>query len=235
MSNIKSSFLSGFVLKSNVLRIAWVLAGPVSFGIVMASCGSQSDSSTGAAKKIGSAEVVLLNAGSLQFVDSGIFGSGSIAFKNPVGEVKAKKNYALEFLLDDKASVKLVTHSNEKLENGFEFAFTRAGKTLQVVTTAEGKSVDISGAGTLSSIDATQKIKVFVDVHNDETPAHVLIWNQATQDPTEENAAYNSESAEGAGDSFNSPGNGAATFWGLVLSNANVTSAQIIAPKFVEK
>lgn len=85
----------------------------------------------------------------------------------------------------------------------------------------------ISEGKVLEGVDAAGAITIGVDVHNDESPAHVLVWSGS--DFAEDAAAFNSE-GDGA-----APGQGSATFWGLKLAKANVTAATIGDAKFSEE
>ena len=63
----------------------------------------------------------------------------------------------------------------------------------------------------------SQQIALNFDVHNDETPAHVLVWkNSDTTDlliDTEEGTA--------------AAGNGQDNLWGLILNAAKITRAEV--------
>jgi hypothetical protein len=167
----------------------------------------------------------VVDGGDLERSESSIKGSGSVVYASPLGAITSKDNYALNFTLEDGGSLELVTHSNSSLANGVSVLFSRSGNALSAILKAKGTE---SAATELSGIDAADTVAVSVDVHNDETPAHILLWSSAAGSFGEEDALLNSEGGE------ETPGNGTGTAWGLVLKKASVTSAVIADPKFVE-
>lgn len=166
----------------------------------------------------------VVDAGDLQRTESSIQGTGSVVYGSPLGSITSKDDYALNFSLDDGGSLELVTHGNSSLANGVSVVFSRSAHALSAILKAKGVT---SAATELSGIDAAQSIAVAVDVHNDETPAHILLWS-AGGSFGEGDALLNSEDGEAA------PGNGTGTAWGLLLNKAKVTSAVAADPKFVE-
>lgn len=174
--------------------------------------------------KLGPAPYLVVNAGDLERTEFLLKGSGSVAFKDPIGEISSKKDYALSFSLDDGGSLALVAHGDEKLQNGVEVTLSRAGSALSATLSAGGKK---AVPKVLKDVDATTAMTVNIDVHNDESPSHILLWSGS--DFAEEKALLNSE------EDGPTPGQGSATFWGLVLTKANVTSATITEPKFLKE
>lgn len=83
-----------------------------------------------------------------------------------------------------------------------------------------------NGTESFGAIDASGPIRLQFDVHNNETPAHVLAWNRDLGDSfTDATAVFNSEEND------NSPGIGSGTRWGVRLSGATVTRAELGAVK----
>ena len=79
-----------------------------------------------------------------------------------------------------------------------------------------GASTDVSTS--FSGRSATA-LSYRVEVHNDETPAHILVWPGDATSFTEDTALLNSE------DISSSHGNGAGSFWSIKLENSSVTSS----------
>lgn len=194
----------------------------LTLAVAFAAC--DSDNPTGTAYQLNGVEYGIVDAGSLQHNSTSLSGSGSLVFISPLAGITSKNSYALQFTLAEGGSLTLVANANNQIGNGLNIVFTRSGTTVTGVTQAGGAS---GTSFTLAGVDASSTIQLQVDIHNDETPAHVLAWNGS--DFTEEAAIYNSEDAGLA-----APGNGSGTYWGLILSNANVTGASVGTAKFVE-
>ncbi|MDQ3234972.1 MAG: hypothetical protein M3Q07_24455 [Pseudobdellovibrionaceae bacterium] len=167
----------------------------------------------------------VVQAGDLQRTETSVSGTGSIVFNSPLGSIPSKDNYALNLSVDDGGTLELVTHSDSSLANGVSVLLKRTGSSLTASLKAKGQE---STAKELSGVNAAEDISLAIDVHNDETPAHILVWSAAGGDFGEDNALLNSEEDE------TSPGNGSGTSWGLILTKANVSSALLEDPKFVE-
>lgn len=165
-----------------------------------------------------------ITTGTLQHRESSIEGSGSLIIITPLASISSKESYTLQFTLKDGGSLTLVTHSNNLLSSGLTMTFSRSGSALSGLTQA---GITLSTPFLLAGIDASGTIQLQIDVHNDESPAHILVWSGSNF--IEEAALYNSEDP-----GLNAAGNGAGTYWGLVLSNAKVTEASVGTPKFTE-
>lgn len=168
----------------------------------------------------------VVEAGTLERTDTLIKGSGAIVFAAPLAAVESQDNFALDFSLADGGSLSLVTHADSALDKGIAVQFDREGSELTVSLKADGAG---TGDNVLSGMDASAALSVAVDVHNNETPAHVLIWNAASGSFGEDNAIYNSEADTDA------PGNGKASLWGLVFRNAELSRVSLDAAKFSEE
>ncbi|MCA2961687.1 MAG: hypothetical protein IOD12_15670 [Silvanigrellales bacterium] len=212
------------------LSTALILLMASSSAAFLTSCGGDDDSSseTPSSKegKVGAVDFLLLSDSGLAFSGTTLAGSGSAIAKNPLGEVKDDTNLAVTFTVEEGGSVSMRAFASKTLEDGVALTLSRKGTKLSAALSAGGKSVDISK--TFAALDASKEVSVLVDVHNGETPAHVLAWKGGTASPSEQNALFNSEKA-GDGESA---GNGKGTFWGLVLSKAVVTSAAVSDAKF---
>jgi hypothetical protein len=178
-------------------------------------------------KKLGSLGYVELPNSSLKTnVDGSVEGSGLIAFTQPLSELRSKQHIKVSFELQDGGSLTLNSNANTKLEEAVAIKFTREGEALRVLFIAEGNQTEISEK--FSGIDARTILNFEIDVHNNETPAHILIWAPGS-DYSEESALVNSE------DGYEVPGNGKGTFWGFTLEQGKVLSVGLEAAKFSEE
>jgi hypothetical protein len=203
---MRSTWLTGFLLLSSLLG-----------------CGKDDGGGSNADGKLGAANYVVLESGDLQRGSDKLSGSGAVAFKEPVGEIGAKKSYTLTFSLQDGGSLVLLAQGAKSLENSVELKFSRAAGELKATLSAAGKNAEPK---LLAGVDAaSDSVTLTIDIHNDESPAHVLVWSG--NDFAEEKALLNSEE--------DTPGQGSGTFWGLRLVKATVTSALIGDPKYVEE
>ena len=168
----------------------------------------------------------VLEAEGLERNETQLQGSGALVFASPLNAIQSQDNFALEFTLGEGGSLALVTHADSGLSDGLTVQFERAGTELISRLTADGSG---TGDNVLSGVDASGPISLAVDVHNNETPTHVLIWNAVKGTYAEDEALYNSE------DDADAPGVGKGTLWGLVLRNAVVTKVTRGEPKFTEE
>ena len=187
--------------------------------------GETSGSGAGTAEgQLGSTSYVVVDAGDLQRSATQIKGAGSIAFKDPIGAIRARKSYTVSFALEDAGSLKLAVNADEQLTNGVGVLLSRSGSALSATLSFGGAS---AVAKTLAGVDASSSINLTIDIHNDESPAHILIWSGS--DFASAKALLDSE-RDGA-----TPGQGRGNYWGLVLNKGTVTSSVLAAPKFTEQ
>ncbi len=193
--------------------------------VLLAGCGGKSDNKE--LNSLSGAEYVVVDAGDLVFGSDSISGSGSVVFNSPLSEIGSKNSYRLTITLQDGGSATLVTNSTNSLQGGVGVNFTRSADTLDVSISAGGGTTSVSSK--FVGVKASLPLTFQVDVHNDESPAHLLFWDGDIANFTEENVLLNSEEA-----GFESPGKGSGTFWGVVLKKATVTQAALSGPKFTE-
>lgn len=153
-----------------------------------------------------------------------VSGNGSIIFNNPLPSISSNRSYYISFSLEDDGELVLYSHSINTLEDAISVVFTRNDSTLTVSLVKGSTTEDISDA--FSNVSADESITLQIDIHNEEVPSHILVWNGS--DYSEEEAIVNTEN------NFDSPGNGEGTFWGLGLTNASVSDAVVSSPKFTE-
>lgn len=176
--------------------------------------------------KVSSVDFKILSSQGLAFDGTTLKGTGDAVAKLPLADNKdSGKNLTVTFTLEDGGSLLLKTFASSSLENGVNVHLTRSGEQLKVKTSKGSES----GTEKTMSLSANGSIGVSVDVHNNESPTHVLVWAASEAAPAEDNALFNSESDGGAA------GQGAENFWGLSLVKASVSSVAIGAVKFEEK
>lgn len=201
--------------------LAFVFLGLfLSVGCGLASNSDDSESDT----KLDGVSYTVLADTSLTQAETFVSGNGTIIFNAPLSSIAAKNSVLLSFSLEDGGSLTLSMFSTTSLTNGVEYRFSRSGSTLHASLHAEDEPADISFM--MDDFSATGNIELAIDMHNDEVPAHTLVWTGA--DFSEEAALFNSEEDE------ETPGNGVGTFWGLVLNKATVETASLGDPHFVE-
>lgn len=212
---------------SQKMRIVFLVLSFVTTPFVV-SCGGDSSSENSPSKEgnIGSTPFLLISDSGLSLADSVLKGSGSAVAKNPLGEIKDDKNIAVTFALEEGGALSVKAFGSKTNEGAVTFTFTRKEKVLSAKFEAAGKSVDVSK--NFVALDASSDVSLLIDVHNGETPAHVLAWKGDIEKPDDTNALFNSEKA-GDGES---PGNGTGTFWGLTISKAVVKKAATGEAKF---
>jgi hypothetical protein len=158
-----------------------------------------------------------------------IRGSGALLFDSRYREARSGGSYALDFTLEEGGMVKLVSHANESLAGGFELEFRRSGTgadSLKVALHAQGATW--RSVSNFTNLPADQAVRLQIDLHNDEAPAHILVWNRALGDDFDLTKAVLNSAHEIDG----SPGIGSGTRWGLVLDKATVTLAEKGETKF---
>ncbi len=187
--------------------------------ILAAACGKKVGPTASGANPLPNATII--NPGSMR-TDGGSFtGTGSVVVNEPLAGTTSKQSYALTFRLEDGGSLTLHSNSTNRLENAVKLRFQRNAGTLAAKIVVGDTETDVSEA--FAKLDAAGELQLQVDVHNDETPAHILAWSGA--DFSAGAAILNTE--EG-------PGNGKGQFWGLELAQASVTRAVVSEPKFKE-
>ncbi|WP_374031245.1 hypothetical protein [Bdellovibrio bacteriovorus] len=168
----------------------------------------------------------------LQVGDSSYYdlGSGKGLMSEGISAVSAGANFEITFTLNDGGSLSLHTFANSSLQSGFTVTFTRIGNVLQVHADAQGEVQDWSSL--FAAVDASTTLTFNLDIHNNERPAHVLIWNGAkASDMDHTNTVYNS-----AEDSLDlnydaAPGNGSGRAWGFTATNAQLLNARLSSPQ----
>lgn len=203
--------------------------------------GGQKDSGiSGPTNRFGSQQLSAVgDASGLSVSPNSLKGAGAVVFASQFPEIRSGGSVALNFSLEDGGSLTLVSHADSSLGNGFELEFRRLGTgagSLRVRLRAQGNvrdTVNNFGQDVFSGIDASLPMKLQIDVHNNESPAHVMVWSRLISDDFSEAAAILNTEDE-IEKSNGSPGIGSGLRWGLKLHRADVTGAEPSPPKFEE-
>jgi hypothetical protein len=175
---------------------------------------------------LGNQSYYVVESSDLELGENALQGSGSIIFASPLNTAPLQDNFALEFTVEEGGSMALVARSDGSLAHGLTVQFERSGTQLIASLKADGSG---TADHILDGVDASGLISLAIDVHNNENPAHVLIWNAALDAFGEEDALYNSE------EDADAPGVGKGSLWGLVLRDAEIKAATRGAAKFTEE
>jgi hypothetical protein len=162
--------------------------------------------------------------GTLTATETSLSGTGSLVAETPLSGASSNNSFRLTFTLQDGGSVSLFANSTAALADGIEIEMKRQGSALEVHVKKGGTDFDASSSFT--SVSATAAVTLQIDVHNSESPVHLLVWGESTTDFSESNTLLNEEAS--------TPPSGTGTYWGLELENATVTSAAAGTQKFTE-
>ena len=157
--------------------------------------------------------------GSLTSTPTAVSGTGSFIFMNP--RAQSCNNFKTQFTLEDQGQLVLWTNAQAKLQNGIGIKFVRDGKNLKVFLV--GRSADIDVTNRFKGIDASKTLTLFLDVHNSENPAHVVVWNQNLNHGS---IRYNS------GSHGKAPPKGLGNLWGYSIKKAKIVAATAGKPAF---
>jgi hypothetical protein len=210
--------------------------------LFLVSCGGgkRTPAATGEQIAFGGQNLTVLGeSGELTVGPESIKGTGSILFQSALNSVTENSSYEIYFQLEDGGSLTLYSHANSALAAGYEMEFRRQGSgagSLKVTLRASGNTrntLDERGVDVFGGLDAAKLLRFQIDVHNEENPAHVLLWTLPLgRDFTEDGSIFNTGDARDK--SNGSPGNGTSTRWGLALKNATLLKAEKSAQKYVE-
>lgn len=201
--------------------------------LTVISCSSDDNSSNAALPEFKGLKYVAKNASNLTATENSLAGSGTIGLEEPLGSsIDSNKKVFVSFNLEDGGSLTLHTYADSDLENGVNIVFTRNGDELETKFVVDGEEkmilVPHAGEEQLGNIDvnASETIQLKIDVHNSESPPHIIIWQaEVDVNVSDENLVLNSADTE---ENDNQPsGKGAGTFLGLSLANASLLNLAI--------
>lgn len=167
--------------------------------------------------------------------------TGTCRLVSPVnlGGIDSGKSFAIRFALADGGSIAFHAYAATDLAGGVDLKFWREGGTLRFSGTIAGQTVDHSRR--FANFDPREPVSLQIDVHNNEAPAHVIIWPASAGPAFDVNAKLVNTALCGIG---NNPNYDCSTQWGtaagtgasfgISLVNAALYSADISPPKYVE-
>lgn len=141
-------------------------------------------------------------------------GNGRGVMTSVASTIQSGSNFEITFSIEDQGRLVLYTYSNNDLTAGLEFVFSRSAGTLSVFLRHQGQEQDLSSLFT--NINASEVQTFTIDVHNNERPAHILMWTGGKRTGlNHRNTIYNSgeDSLDLGYDS--APGNGQGRSWGF--------------------
>jgi hypothetical protein len=200
-----------------------ILTFSILTALMLSGCAGKNGNKTDETKILSGNDYIVVSDESLASTADTISGEGEIAFKDPVGAISSNKNFQIDFQLADGSSAELKTYCDKNSSDCVRLGFSRIDNLVSL-SAATGNSEPIEFE--LDQVNASGLISLSIDVHNTETPAHILVWNQSEQSPSDDNAWFNSD-ADGA-----VAGNGNGMFWGLAIKDAKVSKATIGSPEF---
>jgi hypothetical protein len=154
-------------------------------------------------------------------------GTGSFVFANKLDAIGEDTSHALSFTLKDGGSLTFVAYADPSLGQGLEFVFTREGRALKsFVRKAGDDATALDFSAELANINAGRVINLQIDVHDGESPAHLVVWDGLEADFHEDNALLNTE------ETGRSPGNGEGQRRGVILKDATLLKASASEAKF---
>jgi hypothetical protein len=152
-------------------------------------------------------------------------GQGKGLISSALSAVSSGANFEVSFRLQDGGSFTLITFADSNLNQGLNIQFTRTGNSLRV--TASANSVFQEWSALFANIDAAQDLTFTVDIHNNEKPSHILLWQGSKNSHLDHtNTVYNSAEDSVDLDYDASPGNGRGRQWGFILNNSEILNAQ---------
>lgn len=164
----------------------------------------------------GSKVAVLSGESTLNFSGGAISGTGAVRSGVYLSSAESAYNFQLKFKLNPDSKVTFISHSKKDLQEGVRFEFSRVGSAtqMQVEAKAQDDSLDITSQ--LGSLDASQILELFIDVHNDHGDnTHILIWDK--------------EGNKLLDDQLRAKGSGSS--WGVELTNVEIQSFKVSSPK----
>jgi hypothetical protein len=176
----------------------------------------------------GEAVTTLGDASRLAIAENKVSGSGSFVYGTKLDVIGPDSSHALTFSIKDGGQLSFVAYADPSLGQGLSFDFVREGTVLKGFIVKNGdltSALEISSE--LSNINAARIINLQIDVHNAESPSHLLVWDGLESEFSEDKALVNTEEIDAG-----SPGNGAGSRRGFVLRDATLLKALASEAKF---
>ena len=160
----------------------------------------------------------------LIFSNGVLSGLGSAVAINPLADSRdSGRNITATFSLQEGGSLVFKTFSKNDLSSGVDIKLSRISSKLNL-SFVQGETV--SASKELAGVDSSAEIKLILDVHNDESPAHIVIWNGA-ESFKKDQPLFDSEEPN----SVQPAGNGMDKFWGVSLDKSSLSKVALGEPK----
>ncbi len=195
--------------------------------VVLVACGGGNGGNTTISSVKTTPDFIIMKDEGLAIKTSSVEGDGEIALEKPLNTSGA--NFKLDFdLFENGSSITVLIFSDSKLDesSAVVIKIERVGTELSGTFTIAGSNPIGFALGSLTTSGKT----LYVDVHNDEEPSHVIIWDDTTTSFSEDNALFNSEEDDSLGVLGQKVGAG--KFVGVKLLNASLKGLSIDTPKF---
>lgn len=162
-------------------------------------------------------EYIALEKSDLNVSSDSIKGSGRFVFNSPL---PTNSHFETTFSLLDPEYSEVTIHfySDNQLKNGLNLTLTRRGSALFGAWSNSSFSVNL--APFFHRMEASMPIHLRIEIHHDESPAHLLIWDGSETLLSTTTALINSEE-------FDQGGKGFGNFWGMTLHKAELTKANM--------
>ncbi len=180
------------------------------FSLMLMSCSELAGDNTGAntidnspTKKIGG--LTAINLGDTKYALKGIVDNSG----------NSGHNFHLRFNLPEGENITFHFFSSRSLSNGANFSFSRESGTVKCKITLNKRSHEFE----LESFENIEVIDLDIDIHNDHTDTHMLVWDHfGSHDDYEEcsfdgGCIYNTE--DFSFDEWLGVGKASGTFWGF--------------------
>lgn len=156
-----------------------------------------------------------------------VSGSGTIVFADPLSDDAA--GFKIQFdLVNEASAISFFIYSDSKLSESGAVLIKIQKKDGQLTGTLKisgSDAVDID----LEPIPETEDT-LYIDVHNDEEPTHILFWLKNTAIFNDTSSVFNSEDSDEISTLGQKKGTG--FFVGVKLENASLKSFDIGSPRF---
>ena len=206
--------------------------------VLLSACGNGTREAPRGMIEIGGTQFRVVNGSCNMDAQGAMSGTCGLLSAADMGGISAGRSVALRFRLLDGGAVSLHAYSTN-LQGGVDLRFSRVGTSLRFQGTIGGQSVDHSPR--FASIDAANEVALQIDVHNNESPTHVLIWSASAGpsfDPANKlvNTALCGPGSNPNYDCSTQWGisSGTGSSLGISLESASLISATVSPPKYVE-
>ena len=196
-------------------------------GLILLGCTGGDDVTDGEKPVFQDQTFLLIDSGTLSFQDTKVNGSGKIGLESPLGEaIQSGRKIVTSFQLVDGGQLVFHAYSDRGLQNGLDIVFLRKGSEIEAKLELAGKESSIplghhedeehEDEEHESTIDGTGTISLKIDIHNNENPAHIIIWHADSNE-----VLFNSDEGSYV------TGNGAGTYLGMTFDKASLLSLKL--------